>query len=566
MISHLGAMLPVADGLALAAQLRGRAAGGRGLHRRRRDERGRLPRGAEPRGGVEAAGALRDREQPVRALDARRRAVRLPGPRGPRRRLRHAGRGVDGNDVLAVVPRGAPRRPRARARGGGPDAARVQDVPDARPRGGVGHRLRPEGARRGVGAEGPDRCASRPTSLETRRLRRGRARRDPRRSSRRASTRWWTRRWRRRSRARRAEREAGRRLRAEPPRPASPPRPRPRPTPRAALRRRDQRRPARGDARATRARSCSSGRTSPSTAASSRSPRASSRSSARRACATRRSSSRARSARRSGLALDGFVPMVEMQFGDFITCGFNQIVNNLAKTHYRWGGARARRDPRARRRRHGRGALPLAERRGVVHARRRPQGRGARDAVRRQGAAARGLRGRQPRPLSSSTRSSTARPRGRVPEGYYTMPIGQARVARAGRDATVVTYGVGVAWALEAAARAGAGGREIEVDRPALARCPGTSRRCVASVREDGPRASCCTRRRSPAGSAARSRRRSGREAFEWLDAPGRAPGRARHAGALREGARGDLLAEGPAAAGAAGAAGVLSLRELLVC
>ena len=40
-----------------------------------------------------------------------------------------------------------------------------------------------------------------------------------------------------------------------------------------------------------------------------------------------------------GLALDGFRPMVEMQFGDFITCGFNQIVNNLAKTHYRWGAA-----------------------------------------------------------------------------------------------------------------------------------------------------------------------------------------------------------------------------------
>ena len=38
-----------------------------------------------------------------------------------------------------------------------------------------------------------------------------------------------------------------------------------------------------------------------------------------------------------GLALEGFRPMVEMQFGDFITCGFNQIVNNLAKTHYRWG-------------------------------------------------------------------------------------------------------------------------------------------------------------------------------------------------------------------------------------
>ena len=29
--------------------------------------------------------------------------------------------------------------------------------------------------------------------------------------------------------------------------------------------------------------------------------------------------------------------MVEMQFADFVTCGFNQIVNNLAKSHYRWG-------------------------------------------------------------------------------------------------------------------------------------------------------------------------------------------------------------------------------------
>src|SRR3954462_11935471 len=38
-----------------------------------------------------------------------------------------------------------------------------------------------------------------------------------------------------------------------------------------------------------------------------------------------------------GLALDGFHPVVEMQYGDFVSCGFNQIVNNLAKTHYRWG-------------------------------------------------------------------------------------------------------------------------------------------------------------------------------------------------------------------------------------
>ncbi|MCY3999670.1 MAG: dehydrogenase E1 component subunit alpha/beta [Bacteroidetes bacterium] len=37
-----------------------------------------------------------------------------------------------------------------------------------------------------------------------------------------------------------------------------------------------------------------------------------------------------------GLALEGLRPIVEMQYADFISCGFNQIVNNLAKTHYRW--------------------------------------------------------------------------------------------------------------------------------------------------------------------------------------------------------------------------------------
>ena len=38
-----------------------------------------------------------------------------------------------------------------------------------------------------------------------------------------------------------------------------------------------------------------------------------------------------------GLSLKGGKAMVEMQFADFVTCGFNQITNNLAKLHYRWG-------------------------------------------------------------------------------------------------------------------------------------------------------------------------------------------------------------------------------------
>ena len=40
-----------------------------------------------------------------------------------------------------------------------------------------------------------------------------------------------------------------------------------------------------------------------------------------------------------GAAMYGLRPVAEMQFADFVACGFNQIVNNLAKTHYRWGAS-----------------------------------------------------------------------------------------------------------------------------------------------------------------------------------------------------------------------------------
>jgi 2-oxoisovalerate dehydrogenase E1 component len=53
--------------------------------------------------------------------------------------------------------------------------------------------------------------------------------------------------------------------------------------------------------------------------------------------------------------------------------------------------------------------------------------------------------------------------KGPVPEGRYTLPIGKARIAREGTDATVVTYGVGVSWALEAAETLSREGFDIEV-------------------------------------------------------------------------------------------------------
>ncbi len=120
-----------------------------------------------------------------------------------------------------------------------------------------------------------------------------------------------------------------------------------------------------------------------------------------------------------GLALEGLRPMVEMQFGDFITCGFNQIVNNLAKTHYRWGvglpivirvpvGGGT-----------GAGPVSFAESGGVVHPRGRPESGGAVDASRRQGPAAVGVRRRQP---------------GAVPRAQVPVSLGQGPGARR-RDA-----------------------------------------------------------------------------------------------------------------------------------
>ena len=136
-----------------------------------------------------------------------------------------------------------------------------------------------------------------------------------------------------------------------------------------------------------------------------------------------------------GLALDGFHPMVEMQFGDFISCGFNQIVNNLAKTHYRWGARGAGRVRAADRRRAGRGPVPLAERRDLVHPRGRPEGGRAGDAVRREGAADRRLRGRQPGAVPRAQAALPLARRAACRPADYTVPIGRAR-RRARRHVT----------------------------------------------------------------------------------------------------------------------------------
>ena len=163
-----------------------------------------------------------------------------------------------------------------------------------------------------------------------------------------------------------------------------------------------------------------------------------------------------------GLALDGFVPMLEMQFGDFVTCGFNQIVNNLAKTHYRWGA----RLPVVLR-------LPVGGGMGAgpFHSQNMEawftQVAGLKVVAPATPFDAKGL-------LLSSFEDGNPvlflehkglyrSAKGPVPAGHYTLPLGQARVAREGTDATVVTYGVGVVWALQAAETLAAEGSSVEV-------------------------------------------------------------------------------------------------------
>jgi len=218
-----------------------------------------------------------------------------------------------------------------------------------------------------------------------------------------------------------------------------------------------------------------------------------------------------------GLALGGRVPMVEMQFGDFISCGFNQIVNNLAKTHWRWGAAVpvVVRAPVGG----GTGAGPFHSQNveawftavaglKVVAPATPYDAKGLLIAALEDGNPVLYLEHKQ---LYRSAK-------GPVPAGYYTLPIGVARVAREGRDASVVTYGAGVAWALEAASELAREGRELEViDLRSL--MPWDKEAVVRSVRKTGR---CLVLHEAPlaGGFGGELAATVGREAFEWLDAP----------------------------------------------
>lgn len=146
--------------------------------------------------------------------------------------------------------------------------------------------------------------------------------------------------------------------------------------------------------------------------------------------------------------------MVEMQFADFVTCGFNQIVNNLAKIHYRWGANAdvVVRMPTGA----GVGAGPFHSQSNEAWFAHTP---GLKVVYPSNPADAKGLllsSFEDPNPVIFFEHKGLYRSlSGMVPEGYYTTPIGKAASARQGTQATIITYGMGVHWALHTAEEMG---------------------------------------------------------------------------------------------------------------
>lgn len=150
-----------------------------------------------------------------------------------------------------------------------------------------------------------------------------------------------------------------------------------------------------------------------------------------------------------GLSINGFKSIVEMQFADFVTCGFNQIVNNLAKTHYRWGQNAdvVVRMPTGA----GVAAGPFHSQSNEAWFFHVP---GLKIVYPAFPDDAKGLLNaaiEDPNPVMFFEHKALYRSiSGMVPDDYYTTEIGKAKRVKVGNDLSIISYGYGVHWALEA--------------------------------------------------------------------------------------------------------------------
>jgi len=216
----------------------------------------------------------------------------------------------------------------------------------------------------------------------------------------------------------------------------------------------------------------------------------------------------------TGAAIEGMRPVCEMQFADFIACGFDQLVNVAAKLHYRQGQS-----------------VPLVVRLpsgggfsgGPFHSQNPEawflQAPGLKVVAPATAADAKGLLAsaiRDPNPVCFLEHKGLYRHvRDEVPEGEYTVPIGEARVAREGGELTVIAYGSAVPLALAAAE---ALEEDIEViDLRTL--CPLDDEAILASVRKTG-KVLIAHEATGSCGVGAEVAALIGAEAFEDLDGP----------------------------------------------
>ncbi len=153
-----------------------------------------------------------------------------------------------------------------------------------------------------------------------------------------------------------------------------------------------------------------------------------------------------------GLCLEGYKSIVEMQFADFVSVGFNQIVNNLAKIHYRWGVAAnvVIRMPTGA----GVGAGPFHSQSNeawfmhvpglkIVYPSTPKDAKGLLIAAVNDG-----------NPVLYFEHKLLYRSiTGLVPNDYYEIEIGKAKIVNEGNDITIITYGAAIHWALEYAAQ-----------------------------------------------------------------------------------------------------------------
>ena len=152
-----------------------------------------------------------------------------------------------------------------------------------------------------------------------------------------------------------------------------------------------------------------------------------------------------------GLSLEGYKSMMEMQFADFVTVGFNQIINNLAKIHYRWGQNAdvVIRMPTGG----GVGAGPFHSQSNEAWFVHTP---GLKVVYPSTPMDAKGLliaAINDPNPVMYFEHKALYRSvSGPVPEEYYEIEIGKARHVREGDEISIITYGAGVHWAEDYAA------------------------------------------------------------------------------------------------------------------